>query len=570
METMDVWNHDTICTPCLIVQPKSNRQVSDVLIGYTKAVQTCFKLNKYRKSSTANNGGGSGSRDKLAIPRLTIAGGRNSIHAMKDGCIVLDLSRMRGIQVTIPNHMNTSNKNKNNINSNNKNNNTKPEGEVKLQGGVRVVDLDATLSEYGYMTNTSIFQNAGVVGCILSGGCGFGYASRKYGFACDAVLEMEVILADGRLKRCSRGRHEDLFYAICGGGGGVGVVVSVTMRCFPLLHAALLTFDIPTVVKNEDSVQRRKSLILNWGNWVHGHVPVEVKEYQQQQQHALSSSSLLANNHSEHSAGHSKTSSNKSLPPTILAASTHYIDILSSSLEEHEGVNNDVFSQLILPTKQFSSIQFIATSIDDTIIPQKEGFIERYHELERKSKRGILGSVGSSTGVFSRLKINNSNNTTKSFRQYSSTSNEMKLYGWDRIPGLSDLITNKFGSTTRNNVHFRMVRYADQLQSHSNEYFTSGNIYTATKYASSLSCKIVDILVEATLGDVSPNNESKIYIHILGGDGGGNSNCGSDYAAMDVAFNARHVKYVIFIEGRWDENTSKHKGAKEKLKATSK
>lgn len=469
MECNDMWNHDSICTPCLIIQPKSNREVSDALTGYTYGVMKCLSTN--RKQNT-----------QLVIPRLTIAGGRNSINAMRDGCIVLDMSRMRSIRVDSTTR------------------------ECKIQGGVRVIDLDATLSEYGLIAMSSIFQNMGVVGSILSGGCGFGYASRKLGLACDNVLEAEIVLADGRLKRCSKVNHPDLFYSLCGGGGGFGVVVSVTLQCHPLLHAALLTYSIPTSYKHEELMRRRWTVLENWSTWLHG-------------------------------------------------------DVDDNGLSEDDGVNDDIYSQITLPTKQSSNIQFVATSIDEKVIPQTNGFIEEYEEAERKSKRKLRGT-GS---LLARLKNGggNSNNGVRSdsYKQYASSTDRMKAHGWDMIPGLADLITNKFGASTRNHVQFRMVRYADQLQSHSNKYFTSGNIYIATKYAKTLSARIIEILVQATLGENTPNNESNIYLHSLGG------NVGNMKDFHNLSFNARHMKYVIFIEGKWGAVTG-HKHLKEKEKVT--
>lgn len=519
MERMDMWNHDSICTPCLIVQPKSNTEVTDTLTGYTYGVLKCLSNNKKRAAS----------QPQLIIPRLTIAGGRNSISAMRDGCIVLDMSRMRGIKV----YPQTQ--------------------ECKIQGGVRVADLDATLAEYGYIAISSVFQNMGVVGCILSGGCGFGYASRKFGLACDNVLEAEVVLANGKLKRCSKVRHSDLFFALCGGGGGggIGVVVSVTLRIYPLLHAALLTYDIPSSYKGENMMQRRRNVLNEWGRWVHGH------------DHHDNDENQVAN--VDEFKDHANLNERQQMQKQL------------QQQNNNDGVGNEVFSQLIIPTKQSSSIQFIATSIDDQAIPQRDGFIEEYEEAEKKSKRGILGG-----SVFARLKNsgvggigNNNSNTTTSFNQHSSSTDRMKQYGWDKMPHLSDLIHNKFNASTRSNVQFRMARYADQLQSHSGEYFKSGNVYVATKYCRALTTKIIEIIVQATLdADVSPNNQSKIYLHSLGGAIGTSSSHShtrkyGDRVDVnhDIAFNARQMNYVIFIEGRW-EAVAEHKYAKEKQKVT--
>ena len=99
---------------------------------------------------------------------------------------------------------------------------------VKVQGGARVIDVDSVLAEYGRMAVLGTSQHLGVVGCILAGGLGF--ASRKYGLACDNVVAASIILADGRLKKCTNnddGQFKDILWSICGGGGGIGVFLLI-------------------------------------------------------------------------------------------------------------------------------------------------------------------------------------------------------------------------------------------------------------------------------------------------------------------------------------------------------
>ncbi len=62
MQRMDVWNHDVICTPCLILQPKDNKQVAACLRGYVAGVNKCLAANKQH-----------GAKFALAIPRLAVA-----------------------------------------------------------------------------------------------------------------------------------------------------------------------------------------------------------------------------------------------------------------------------------------------------------------------------------------------------------------------------------------------------------------------------------------------------------------------------------------------------------------
>lgn len=73
------------------------------------------------------------------------------------------------------------------------------------------------------------------LGGVISGG-GFGLLSRKFGLAADNVLDAVLVDPNGRvLDRNSMG--EDIFWAICGGGGGSwGVVYAWKLRLVPVPH----------------------------------------------------------------------------------------------------------------------------------------------------------------------------------------------------------------------------------------------------------------------------------------------------------------------------------------------
>ncbi|PYI34319.1 hypothetical protein BP00DRAFT_454882 [Aspergillus indologenus CBS 114.80] len=75
-------------------------------------------------------------------------------------------------------------------------------------------------------------------------------AQLVYGLAADQVLEWEVITADGQLQTASPSQHEDLYWALSGGGGGTfAVVLSMTVRVYaeaPAASAMLSFTSAPT------------------------------------------------------------------------------------------------------------------------------------------------------------------------------------------------------------------------------------------------------------------------------------------------------------------------------------
>jgi FAD/FMN-containing dehydrogenase len=50
----------------------------------------------------------------------------------------------------------------------------------------------------------------------------------------DKLLAAEVVLADGRLVNCDEHENSDLFWALRGGGGNFGVIVSMRVRLHPI------------------------------------------------------------------------------------------------------------------------------------------------------------------------------------------------------------------------------------------------------------------------------------------------------------------------------------------------
>lgn len=105
--------------------------------------------------------------------------------------------------------------------------------EVTLGPGTQMVDALAALAPHGRVIVGGTCPTV-CVGGFLQGG-GVGWQTRKFGMACDQLLEATVVLADGRIVRSSDDEHPDLFWALRGNGGGnYGVVTSYRLRPAPV------------------------------------------------------------------------------------------------------------------------------------------------------------------------------------------------------------------------------------------------------------------------------------------------------------------------------------------------
>lgn len=65
--------------------------------------------------------------------------------------------------------------------------------------------------------------------------------------AADQVLSIEVVTPDGRFVTASLEQNPDLFWGLRGGGGSTfGVVVSVTVKVYPVIPVTVMTFNFAT------------------------------------------------------------------------------------------------------------------------------------------------------------------------------------------------------------------------------------------------------------------------------------------------------------------------------------
>ena len=121
-----------------------------------------------------------------------------------DNGIVIDLSLMRGMHV-------------------NMNDQT-----IRVEGGCLLGDVDHVTQAFGMAVPSGILSSTGISGLTLGGG--LGHLSRAYGLSVDNLLEADIVLANGKLVTASEKENSDLFWAIRGGGGNFGVVISFLFK----------------------------------------------------------------------------------------------------------------------------------------------------------------------------------------------------------------------------------------------------------------------------------------------------------------------------------------------------
>lgn len=141
--------------------------------------------------------------------RLSVRGGGHDWvgRALRDGGLVIDLSRMRRVEVDTTARVAT------------------------VEGGATAGDLIGTTEAHGLIAATGMAGVVGMAGLTLGGG--YGPLTPRCGLALDNLLGAEVVLADGRLVTANASENPDLFWALRGGGGNFGVVTSMRVR----LHA---------------------------------------------------------------------------------------------------------------------------------------------------------------------------------------------------------------------------------------------------------------------------------------------------------------------------------------------
>ncbi len=141
---------------------------------------------------------------------VSVRGGGHNVagKALRDGAVAIDLSPMKGVRVDPK--ANTA----------------------RAQGGVTWGEFDRETVAFDRVSTGGTVSNVGIAGLTLGGG--IGWLMRKYGLACDNLVSVDIVTADGKFLTASESENADLFWAVRGGGGNFGVVTSFEYRLHEL------------------------------------------------------------------------------------------------------------------------------------------------------------------------------------------------------------------------------------------------------------------------------------------------------------------------------------------------
>ncbi len=103
---------------------------------------------------------------------------------------------------------------------------------ARVESGAQWKDVIAAAVPHGLAPLLGSSPYVGVVGYSLGGG--IGWLARKYGLAADSIRWIDVVTADGGLRRASPDENSDLFWGLRGGGGNFGVVTALEIDLYPV------------------------------------------------------------------------------------------------------------------------------------------------------------------------------------------------------------------------------------------------------------------------------------------------------------------------------------------------
>ncbi|MEV7080943.1 FAD-binding oxidoreductase [Streptomyces sp. NPDC093516] len=140
---------------------------------------------------------------------VAVKSAAHQIVSAAEGALLITTGRMRGITVDAQ------------------------QSTARVQAGVRWTEVLPRVAEFGLAPVVGSAPNVGVLGYTLGGGQS-PLLGRTHGYAADHVRWLNLVTADGELRRVTPRSEPDLYWALLGGKGNFGVVTEIEFEVFPV------------------------------------------------------------------------------------------------------------------------------------------------------------------------------------------------------------------------------------------------------------------------------------------------------------------------------------------------
>jgi FAD/FMN-containing dehydrogenase len=169
------------------------------------------------------------------VPLAARSGGHSYAgFSTPDHGVVVDLGTLRGITV-------------------------RGDGTAVVGAGARLIDVYAALAAHGRALPAGSCPTVGIAGSTLGGG--IGVLARAYGLTCDHLKSATVVSADGGVHTADATSNSDLYWALRGGGGGNGVIVTdFTFTTVPAPTVTIFSLRFPAA--------RTARVLRAWSTWL--------------------------------------------------------------------------------------------------------------------------------------------------------------------------------------------------------------------------------------------------------------------------------------------------------------
>lgn len=179
--------------------------------GYDQARQVFFTGFDRRPAAIAQVESAADVAAALGVARsaglpISVRSGGHSVagHGVADGAVVIDLSRLRALDIDAENRI------------------------ARAQTGLTAGEFTSAAQALGLATGFGDTPSVGIGGITLAGGIGL--LVRKLGLTIDSLAGAEVVTADGEVLQVDAENHPDLFWALRGAGSNFGVVTRLDLR----------------------------------------------------------------------------------------------------------------------------------------------------------------------------------------------------------------------------------------------------------------------------------------------------------------------------------------------------